>query len=247
MKNFEMTIHMLVRLDSIARLENIIAVTEYLKSNFNAHIIIMDCSAYNTGILKKLIDKNIHYIFVEDNDPILFRTKFLNAVSMYVKTPFVAIWDSDVIAPPDQILKAIEILITEEADFVYPYEKYFLDTTPLLRKLYLEEKSIEFLEQNMKKMKEMYSPNPLGGVFLANMKAYKEAGLENENFYGWGLEDGERFYRWESLGYRIKRVQGPLFHLSHPRGINSVHLNPDQQLFKRKEIYNIIRKQKQKL
>jgi predicted glycosyltransferase involved in capsule biosynthesis len=98
------------------------------------------------------------------------------------------------------------------------------------------------LEQNVKKMKEMYPPNPLGGAFLANLKAYKESGLENENFYGWGLEDGERYYRWENLGYKIQRVPGPLFHLSHGRGINSTFHNGDQQLLKRKEIIGIRRK-----
>jgi predicted glycosyltransferase involved in capsule biosynthesis len=251
LKNFKMpdglTILMLVRLDSIDRLENVILVTEYLKTIFKASLKILECGTYYSGILEKLLDKNINYSFIEDNDPILYRTKFLNMMALEVETPFVAIWDSDVIVPLGQIIKAVELLRNDEADFVYPYESQFLDTSPVLRKLYLEERNIEVLERNIKKMKEMYSPNPLGGAFLANLKAYKEAGLENENFYGWGLEDGERFYRWESLGYKIKRVPGPLFHLSHGRGINSTFQNPDQQLFKRKEIYNILRKQKQTL
>ena len=44
--------------------------------------------------------------------------------------------------------------------------------------------------------------------------------MENEDFYGWGLEDGERHYRWLSFGYRIYRSEGCLFHLSHPRDQN---------------------------
>lgn len=69
---------------------------------------------------------------------------------------------------------------------------------------------------------------------MVNMESYKNAGMENEDFYGWGLEDGERFYRMYSLGYKIRRVQGPLFHLTHSRGINSMFQNPDQVLIKRK-------------
>ena len=43
---------------------------------------------------------------------------------------------------------------------------------------------MDILLKNMKKMKEMYPPNPLGGAFLANMKAYRESGLKTRIFMG---------------------------------------------------------------
>ena len=46
--------------------------------------------------------------------------------------------------------------------------------------------------------------------------------MENEKFYGWGPEDGERLKRWKILEMRLMRVKGPMFHLFHPRGINSM-------------------------
>lgn len=232
---------LLVRLDTIDRLENIISVTKFLGSNFDATISVLECSPYNNGILGKLLNKSIQYSYQEDPDPILYRTKFLNQMSLAVKTPFVAVWDTDVVVPADQVVKAMELLRTGEADFVYPYEKQFLDTSPILRKLYLQEESVEILQQNSKKMKEMYLPNPVGGAFLARTEAYRVAGLENEDFYGWGMEDGERFYRWQNLGYKIKRVPGPLFHLSHGRGINSAFHNADQHYIKNKEVVRVRR------
>lgn len=238
----DLTFLLLVRLDSIGRLENILAVTEYIICNFFSPVIVLECAQYNNGLLKKLLDKKIQYSFQKDHDPILFRTKLLNQMVRCVETPFIAIWDTDVIAPVNQVVKAVELLRKREADFVYPYEKQFLDTSPILRKMYILGNKIESLQENMKKMKEMYPPNPMGGAFLANLKIYKDAGMENENFYGWGLEDGERFYRWENLGFKIQRIPGPLFHLSHGRGINSSFHNADQQLFKRKEITSVIRK-----
>jgi predicted glycosyltransferase involved in capsule biosynthesis len=57
---------------------------------------------------------------------------------------------------------------------------------------------------------------------MVNRELYIKSGLENTNFYGWGLEDGERYYRWGILGYEIKRANGPMFHLSHDRGLNSL-------------------------
>lgn len=238
----DLTFLFLVRLDTIERLENTLAVIDYITAHFDASIKVLESAPYNNGILERLLDKSVRYTFQEDHDPILFRTKFLNQMTSTVESPFLTVWDTDVIAPVSQLVKAVELLRNGEADFVYPYEKYFLDTSLILRKMYIKENRIELLEQNMKKMKEMYPPNPLGGAFLANIKAYKDSGLENENFYGWGLEDGERYYRWEKLGYRIKRVPGPLFHLSHGRGINSTFHNADQRLLKLKEISDIRRK-----
>ena len=87
----------------------------------------------------------------------------------------------------------------------------------------------------------MYVPDPVGGVFLANLQAYVDSGLENENFYGWGLEDVERYNRWMNLGYRVKRVPGTIFHLNHGRGINSIYHNADQQIMKHKEIISVRR------
>jgi hypothetical protein len=229
------------RQDSLERLENIILVTEFLIENFKTNIKVFECAPYNNGLLEKLLDKSIQYDFLEDNDPILFRTKYINQMVREAETPFVSIWDIDAIAPINQIVKALELLRSGEADFVYPYEKQFLDTSPIFRKLYVQERKIEILEQNMKKLKEMYPPNPVGGGFLASLKAYKEVGIENENFYGWGLEDGERYYRWENLGYKVKRVAGMMFHISHTRGLNSGFHNADQVYIKNKEITRVIR------
>jgi len=237
----DLCIILVVRLDTIERLENILFVTKYLTTLLTTSVTVVESYSYNNGLLVNLLDKKIQYIFHEDHDPILFRTKLLNEILEKAKTSFVSIWDTDVIVPTSQIVKAIELLRNREADFVYPYEKYFLDTSPILRKMFLRNPEIEFLEQNIKKMKEMYPPNPLGGAFLANLKSYKESGLENESFYGWGMEDGERFYRWENMGYKIKRVPGPLFHLSHPRGQNSNFHDVDQHFLKKKEVISVKR------
>lgn len=237
----DVTFLILVRLDSIDRLENILETSLYLSSNFDTNIWVSEYASYNNGLLERLLNKNIRYTFTEDNDPILYRTKFLNQMIQAVDKPFVSVWDTDVIAPIGQIILAVELLRNGEADFVYPYESHFFDTSPILRKLYLQERKIEILVENTNKMKEMYAPNPLGGAFLANLNVYKEAGMENERFYGWGMEDGERVARWGNLGYKIQRVTGPLFHLSHERGINSTFHNNDQGLFKKKEYKSVRR------
>jgi predicted glycosyltransferase involved in capsule biosynthesis len=229
------------RQDSIDRLENICLITEYLLETFDTNIEVLECAPYCNGVLKKVLNKKVKCSFLEDNDPVFFRTKYINNLVRGSKTHFLSIWDVDVIAPVEQMVKAVELLRSGKAHFVYPYEKKFLDTSFILRKLYIQTRSIEFLEQNQKKMKEMFPPNPVGGGFLVNTQAYIEAGIENEDFYGWGLEDGERYYRWKNMGYNVERIPGPMFHLTHQRGLNSNFHNRNQVFIKKREILKVRR------
>lgn len=234
----DITFLILVRLDSIERLENILVTTQILISNFETSIILWECSPYNNGILERLLDSKVEYTFQKNRDPVLFRTKFLNRMAKTVHTPYIAVWDADVIAPSSQIIETVEMLRKGKADFVFPYEKQFLDISFVIRRLYMQQLNMELLFRNMDVMKALYSPNPVGGAFFCNLELFFDVGMENEKFYGWGVEDGERCCRWEKNGYRIKRVKGPLFHLTHPRGVNSTQ-ESQQGLFivKKREYY----------
>lgn len=231
----------IVRLDSISRLENTLLTIEYLNKNLKTKISLLECAPYNNQIFERLLNKVVEYSFIIDVDYILHRTKYINMMVKKVNTKYIAVWDTDVLIKIKQIEMAANLLRNGVADFVYPYDNRFLDTSTILRKLYIKQKKIEFLESNASKMKLMYQPVPVGGAFFANITAYKSSGLENEQFYGWGLEDGERYYRWENQGYKILRVPGPLFHLTHDKGINSTFHNPDQHNIKRKELLSVKR------
>jgi len=63
--------------------------------------------------------------------------------------------------------------------------------------------------------------------------------MENENFIGWGQEDGERVCRWHKLNKRVIRLNGPLFHLNHPRGTNSKFLSENHRIKQINEYYRI--------
>ena len=228
----DVTFLVLVRLDSIERVENLLASTSYLVSNFETRVEVLEVSSYNNGIIKKLLNKKANYTFLEDDDPILFRTKYLNRMLSSVKTPFVAVWDVDVLLATDQIIETMDILRSGRADFVFPYEKKMLDTSMILRKQFFKKRKIDFLNKNTDKMKEMYPPVPIGGAFFCKLDSYIKTGLENEDFYGWGVEDGERYLRWKNSEFKVERVKGALFHLSHPRGINSIFHTQDQTFIK---------------
>ena len=51
-----MTFNIILRLDSIERLENIIASITFLNRHFNTNVTVWECSYRDNGFLKKLLD-----------------------------------------------------------------------------------------------------------------------------------------------------------------------------------------------
>lgn len=217
-----------IRLDSINRLENLLLCTNFLLKNFHCKIIVLEASDYNNGIIKRLLNKNIDYFFVEDKDQVFHRTKYLNQMTMRVTTTYVGIWDADVIIDSHQIINSIDLLRKDIYDVVYPYDGHFYDTSDILREHFCIYKNIKYLIRNKTKMDLIYGSNTKGGAIFIVTDKYRIAGLENERFYGWGPEDFERFDRWTNFGFRITRIEGCLFHLTHLRGINSGFRNNEE-------------------
>lgn len=214
----------IVRIDSVIRLENLLLALEVLESSFYTNIIVVEASYYNNGILKRQINNTICYHFIEDKDPILHRTKHLNTILKQVKTDIIGLWEADVILESVQIIETVHQLRIGNCDFAFPYDGRCFDTSEILRNHYLLHRNIKFLKENILKMDLIYSSsskgNAVGGAFLISTEKYKFSGGDNEVFYGWGAEDGERYYRWLILNYIEFRSQGVLFHLTHPRDQN---------------------------
>ncbi len=236
-----------VRVDSVIRLENILLVIRFLLSHFGTNITILEADHYNNQLLANLLPSAVSHTFVEDRDPVFHRTKYINDLTRICDTPYMAVWDSDVLVPAEQIIDSIKFLRECEADFVYPYKHRALDTSSILRELYIRKQEISLLKEHEGKMKKMYLPEPVGGAFFANRKAYMKAGMENELFYGWGREDGDRINRRKILGCSYKRIDGPLFHLTHERGSNSTFHSSQQNAIKHAEIMRIAAMSKKEL
>ena len=221
----------LVHFDSIQRLENALAVVKYLTSNFDTNICVWEVGRRNNHIFEKLMPKGIEYSFIQDYDVVLHRTKYINGMLRSSTSLYVAIWDVDVITPILQILDSVRSL-REGFDFVYPYDKLFCDVTYEIRDMFLDSMNVDLLMDLRYFMPLWYKPNPVGGAFFANRESYIRSGGENENFYGWGIEDGERYNRWLNNNYLIKRIRGCIFHLPHPRGLNSKMNTEDSDIVK---------------
>lgn len=232
----DMTFVISVRMDSIIRLENTLISVQFLKRYFDCNVILLEASAYNNGILERTVKREAHYIFIEDKDDILYRSKYHNLLAKMVETPFMGIWDSDIIAPPDQVFRAVQELRDQNACLSYPYDGTCLDTSFIIREQYLKRRDIRILTKHMDKMKVMYGYQARGGAIFMPTDKYFEAGMENENIYGWGQEDFELYKRCLNLGYEIKMVQGVLFHLTHPRGKNSWFRDQVQRIESQRQV-----------
>lgn len=236
------------RLDSIDRLVNLKATVKFIHEHFDTNIHILEADRYSSQLIAAVVPDRAKITFVKDHDPIFYRTLYINQMLKACKTPFISIWETDIIVPPQQIIQSVEWLRRGYSDFVSPYEKKALDTSTIIRNLFLEcGGDWTILEKHQGKMMQMYPPNPVGGAFFANRTAYIESGMDNLNIYGWGIEDGERVIRWTILGYRFRRIQGNLYHLTHSRGMNSAFYSMEDKISKQKELNRISSMTKEEL
>ena len=225
----DLTVLIPVRIESLARLENLLAVVGYLGENFDLGVMVLEASARNSNILPRLLPASVDYTFVQDDDPVFYRTRYINRMALAARTEYLAVWDADVVFPVSQVCSALEMLRSGKADFAYPYDGVFLDTSELIRQMFLETGDVGMLGELRPYMTSPYGSEMRGGAFLANRQAYIASGMENERFYGWSPEDWERYERWANLGLRVEAVDGVLFHLTHPRDMNGRY-NSDGQM-----------------
>lgn len=225
-----------IRIGSKSRMENIQCILHFLRWQVECNIIVLEADTTE----KLNVSKGVTKIFIQDHNPVFHRTRYINQMIRKTDTPFVAVWDADVLLNPRQLFSGLEMLRKGDADMVFPFDGNFYSVPQFIKEIFLQHQDrFEILEQSIDRMKLMHYFPSVGGGFLVNKRAYIEAGMENENFSGWGPEDTERIKRWEILGYRIKRTSGVMFHLPHDRKENSWFADQKTEINLRKEYLRI--------
>ena len=216
----ELTVVIPVRIDCQERKENLDTVLTSLLKTTEASTIILEADKEQRFFFDEGYDR-IQHIFVHDENPIFHRTRYLNKLLRMSKTKIVGIWDTDVLFHPLQIREAANA-VKKGITLCYPYDGCFLflniEDSNSIRKNIL---SFSYDENKENITGARLGRTCVGGAFIVNKQRYLQAGGENEFFYGWGPEDAERLKRMEILEEPVKRIAGPLFHLHHPRWINS--------------------------
>ena len=222
LKDFNFLI--LIRLDSIQRLENILAITHSLCMHFDTNITVLEVAYHYNGILKSLLNKKINYQFIEDKDPVFYKTRYINLLLKDVQTPFLSIWDADIVVDKQNIIAVTSKLQNGLADVALPYNGTCFEVPEIIRNLYLKNKNIKYLQRNKSKMNFLHNKTLVGGAVFIRKDKFIMSGMDNEIHYGWGNDDFDRFERFKILGFEIFRTDNPLFHLFHPREANSYYV-----------------------
>ena len=189
----KITIMILYRGDTIQRLENVVEIIRILSSFSNVVVYIREATNYNNKIIQSSVKSFTNYEFVIDRDPILHKTKHFNEMLRNVTTEFVGIWDTDVIAYKESFLECFEKLKKGEVTLALPYNGVCLDTSSIIRQVYLQKQKFDILVDNMQKMKRLQPYVLTGGAVLMHTETFRLLGGENENYYGWGDDDYDRY------------------------------------------------------
>jgi hypothetical protein len=215
----DVTITIPVKYDHDDRKKNLESTVCLLQKNFNVNIIIGEQGSDKF----QYFDQWAKYI--KFDYPEFHRTAMLNRMAEEATTDIVINYDADVNVPPMQLLKAVELLRTNNADFVYPYEYLFV-RVPKSKHNDLFKTYDLFEFAHIKNGVDTKTRPSVGGMVLINRRKFLECGGENEAFISYCPEDIERFERFTKLGLKCKRTRGRLYHLDHYVGINSSKSNP---------------------
>jgi len=187
MKN--LTFILVLKFDTNERKNNTEIVNKYIKSNFPQSAVI----------IKHREETPFH------------RTRYINEALLECKTPYAAVWDVDILLNPVQVREAVKLAV--ENVIVYPYTLPWCNVFGEGKLLSTDDLMLKTMEYTDKQIKVS-----VGGVYICNVEKWRVCGWENENFIDWGPEDRERYFRCKILtGQEPPRVEGPIFHLDHPR------------------------------
>lgn len=208
-----------VRIDTDQRMKNLEGVLQYYHE-FGFKIILGEEAAKPECDFFKYRFPNLEYHFYKSDKQYFHRTKLLNDLIKKSTTRYVANYDCDVFFPKTQIDATLSLL-EEGCDVVYPYDGRFYNTyTPDLKNILNHKFDSHYCRGWIIKAVSN------GGAIFFNRESYIKGGGENESFIAWGAEDDERFFRFNQLGFKVKRVNGMCYHINHPRGSNSMDANP---------------------
>jgi predicted glycosyltransferase involved in capsule biosynthesis len=224
-----------LRIDSHERKENADTLIKYTFRNFKTSFIVLEADEPRK-FYPEQEPEGFQYVFIEDNNEVFHRTKWINHLISMAETPYVAVWDADAISPPEQIVEAAKVLQEGEAVMSFPYDGRFYSCDKVSCALFRKILNIEILLKRIPVMNLMHGYHSVGGAFIVNKEKYFEAGGENENFYGWGPEDAERVKRLEIMNFPIYYAPGVIFHLWHPQGKNSWFATYEDEKHNRQEL-----------
>ena len=222
------------RIESEDRLRNVVTSVTYLLKNFpEAKVIVKEVDthshfkfrAYPT-IRNYASTDNLTHIFEESSEKFFHKTRILNDLLVASETEIVYNHDVDIVLPIPSYKRAYEAIKTGDADVVYPFGcgvyqwavNYWENTFSQFL-----DSGFNFSVLNDSKFRVASS---IGWGQMIKRQVEIDVGFWNENFVSWGAEDCEFYFRLNSFGCRVGRVNSDVYHFEHGRTFNSHYHNP---------------------
>lgn len=212
---------MAVRIDSMERYRNLLLSIKYLCRYTNCHILILEADA-EPKISSHLLQGNVEYHFVKDDNDCFHRTHYNNCLAGLAKTAYVCVYDIDVIVPLLQLAQTVELL-RQGYSYVLPYDGSLIWADEKQKEAFVVDLDCQVLGNAVD------WDYVCGGAIFMNRQDFIHAGMSNEHITSWGQDDTELKKRIEILGYPMAEVKGVIFHLPHPRGENSTYRDADNR------------------
>jgi hypothetical protein len=215
-----------VKIDSEQRKKNINNTLRYLLKNTNFNIIVTECDLTPKLDISPFDSKRLIYKFETIVDNNFHRTRLINQMLDMVTTPVTANYDADVFLDPTTYTTAEKLIITKQADVIYPYGYNAITQ----RRIYPDTKGLDIFEEslNLNDLK-LDSRSPwlcrYGHVQFFNTDCYRKGFMENENYVHWCPEDHERGVRFQKLGYKVNWINTLVYHQEHPPAQQSFPTN----------------------
>lgn len=238
------------KLESEDRVRNLSTILIYLLTNFDAFVFVKECdydSKFDTYVSPFLIKKfgkipeNLKYFYEKKTTSFFHKTKILNDLLCESNTEVVCNYDADVLFPKSTISSSYDAIISGKLDAVYPYgcgayQKAITYPQEVFEKFINSDLDISYLDKYAS-----ISSSTIGWCQFIRKSNYINSFMMNENFYSWGPEDCELYYRLNFLGNKVGRINDYVYHLEHCRSNDSWFSNPDWK--NNAELWNWIKKQ----
>lgn len=241
----DMTIIIPIRIDSGERRENLNTVVQLYLEQTKAQIIILEADSIPHVHMDST--NRVRYYFYEDTNPIFHHTHYRNELIKLTNTNIIAVWDADIIVPLEQLHKSVIDIKKNNIIFSTPYDGICYNVPNNISDRFRTNLNMNELECMKNRMHNFFGALTIGGVFLVEREKYIEIGMENEFFVGWGPEDIERLKRITILDLPVSRISGSIYHLYHPRKLNSSYANSDHNIKAHQELLHICQMSKTEL
>ena len=113
-----------LRVDNPERAENLRFILSLLLQQTEVSVDILEADTEQRFYWSETCER-LRYRFVKDDDPVFYRTRYLNILLRSAKFPIAGIWDTDVIIPPVQLREAVG-RICSGCVMCFPYDGRFI-------------------------------------------------------------------------------------------------------------------------